>query len=501
MLRERLGREWQARWQARKSAVPIEAAMRFTPDGLVLGAGTVLAAAEGSPGGKTIRLEGCEARLATLLSAAHLEPIAPGALNHIRKAAMHWSVGETDRAEVHLALSRLARPEHPGRAAQRLFLADGLLEAGVEPDAILKALNLDPSPMEALTKDYRTQPRVPEGSGRTSGEWTSGAGPGGSNGGRSHGRPVSAGSASRGTPQTARPGVRDARGVGRTPAAPAQGLLQTTPKIAAPVARRPWFLNLTATQVGELALLVARFAGPTVALGTIFIPFNKSLRQEGTIAGWPPIHFQRRADQRAIVFSYLGPNLRTVLKTAELDRDGLFRDADKNVIGRALPDGGVVIDRSAILPKEARDENEPTLCPKPVPDKGHGNLNGLRYENFMKALINPGNPTPSKFAIGMRNPETGKDVMLDDCQRRSGILFEYKGPTYKWLLSTGFRYSVLGGLAYQAERQLKASQGRPVVWIFEEKSAKEFVENAFDSVPELSGRIQFDYEPMPGFSK
>jgi hypothetical protein len=251
-------------------------------------------------------------------------------------------------------------------------------------------------------------------------------------------------------------------------------------------------MGLSAAELGELALFVARFAGPTAALGTIFIPFNRSLRQEDTVSGWPPLHFLWHSDEHEITFSYLRPDLQQVTKTAQLGQDGLFRNVDGKVIGRALPDGGVVIDRLAILPKESRGENEPSFCPKPTKDKDHGNLNGLAYEDYMKSLVNPGNPTPSKFGIEMRNPNTGDQVTFDDCQRRSGILFQYKGPTYSTLLSTGLVKQVRKKLINQAMRQTAASEGRHIVWIFEEHDAEKFVESVFNKISELKGKIQFD---------
>lgn len=118
----------------------------------------------------------------------------------------------------------------------------------------------------------------------------------------------------------------------------------------------------------------------------------------------------------------------------------------------------------------------------------------------MKPLINPGNPTPSKFGIGMLNPESGKIVMFDDCQRRSGILFDYKGPTYTALLATSLQPIILGKLIRQATNQVNARDGRHIVWVFEEEDTKDFVKSIFDNIPTLKGKIQFDSEPMPGFS-
>lgn len=499
MLAERLSKAWRAR----QESVPIDSAMTFAPEGLVLGARTVLAPAETNGERRTIRREGSEARLATLLAAAHLRPVAPEALNHIRRAAERWNDGDAGLAQVHLALSRLGPLDAPG--AQRLFLADELLKAGTSPDVILRALGPASSTPDTLAKAYnRDQPRVPAGNGRPSGQWTSDGGTGGATGVGSDdpsGGPVAQAESESGAHLVpVEYNARDTAGLGRTRTAPVPDLFETPPKFVAPIGARPWFMNLTVAQLGELALFIARFGGPIAALGTVFIPINKSLRQKGTVPGWPPLHYIWHSDQRALVFSYLGPNLRPVTTTAELGEDGLFRDMDGKIIGRAVPGAGVIIDRSALLPQEARGENEPTLCPKPVPDKDHGNLNGLLYESYMKALINPENPTPSKFGIGLLNPATGKQVMLDDCQRRSDILFDYKGPNYTKLLNSGIRFFILIKLISQATRQINASGGRHIVWIFEEEDTMDDMQGVFDKLPWIKGQIQLDYEPMPGFS-
>jgi hypothetical protein len=77
---------------------------------------------------------------------------------------------------MHLALSGLDKLERPATDAHRLFLADGLLKTGFDADTIVKALDLDPSPDGQVAKYSPDQPRVPAGGGRTSGEWTTGAG-------------------------------------------------------------------------------------------------------------------------------------------------------------------------------------------------------------------------------------------------------------------------------------------------------------------------------------
>jgi hypothetical protein len=148
--------------------------MRFADAGLVIGAGTVLVPANAPP--RDIAVDVTDPRLLALLAAAHLRHTPASALTHIRRAADRWRAGDNALAAMHLALSRLDRLEHPVADAYRLFLADGLLEAGFDADTIVKAMDLDAPPgAQAFSKYSPDQPRVPAGSGRASGQWTDGA--------------------------------------------------------------------------------------------------------------------------------------------------------------------------------------------------------------------------------------------------------------------------------------------------------------------------------------
>lgn len=483
MLAERLSKAWRAR----QASVPIDPAMTFAPEGLVLGARTVLAPAETDGDRRTIRLEGGEARLAALLSAAHLRPVAPEALNHIRKAAERWNEGEAGLAQVHLALSRLEQLDEQG--AQRLFLADELLKAGTPPDVILRALNPAPSAPEPLAKEYnRDQPRVPAGNGRPSGQWTSDGGTGDAEAGAdptAHLVPV-------------KYDARDMTGLGRTRTAPVPDLFETPPTtFVAPAAARSVLLGLTGEQLTALGLFAARFIAPAAALGMLFIPGNKSLRQEGVIPGWPPVQYLWHSDERSLILSYLGPDWRQVTTVAELGEDGLFRNVDRKIIGRALPDGGIAIDRAALFPQQARGEGERNLCPLPTPDVPHGDR-GIEFENHMKPLVNPGNPTPSGFGVRVTNPLTGATAMFDDCQRRSGVLFDYKGVTYAKLLSSKYkplRDGPMDDLIGRATKQMAAAAiNEPIVWVFAEPRAAEIVEDEFRRLGGFA-RIQIVVQP------
>ena len=170
MLAERLDKAWRER----RRSIGVDPLMRFSDEGLVLGAGTVLAATGRS--GREISIDPREPRLQALLAAAHLRRPTAGAIAHLRKAAERWSEGQDALAAMHLALSKLDRLEQPEADAHRLFLTDGLLKGGIGAGAIIGAIEAGGPAFERLHKYDPNQPRVPAGSGRQSGEWTSGGG-------------------------------------------------------------------------------------------------------------------------------------------------------------------------------------------------------------------------------------------------------------------------------------------------------------------------------------
>src|SRR5262249_7006860 len=71
---------------------------------------------------------------------------------------------------IHLALGGLSRADDRREAARRLFMADGLIKAGITPEAILRALGSEPA--DAFVRFDAGQPRVPSGNGVESGRWT-----------------------------------------------------------------------------------------------------------------------------------------------------------------------------------------------------------------------------------------------------------------------------------------------------------------------------------------
>ncbi|MDQ6703298.1 MAG: hypothetical protein M3Z96_09470 [Pseudomonadota bacterium] len=92
----------------------------------------------------------------------------------MRRAAELWNEGEKALAHIHLSFARL--PPCDGEDQMlRLFLAEECLAAGVTPAELMTAQGFDPASL-ALSKYSNEQPRVPAGSGRASGQWTSDSG-------------------------------------------------------------------------------------------------------------------------------------------------------------------------------------------------------------------------------------------------------------------------------------------------------------------------------------
>jgi len=151
VLHERL---WRA-WSVQKRSVPIIPALYFSPDGLALGAGTILLPAVGPR--RLADLQGEEARLLALLSATYGKAISPSVLRNIERAAKSWRVGDDALAAIHLAHAAQPRPDNPDEAARRLFVTDAFIKAGTNPLAILQALGLDAGYVETLARASRQQ--------------------------------------------------------------------------------------------------------------------------------------------------------------------------------------------------------------------------------------------------------------------------------------------------------------------------------------------------------
>ena len=414
--------------------------MRFGQSGLVLGAATVLAPAIRNKDGAVL-IDWQEERLLALLSAAYGPRQAAKAISHVRRATECWSGGDIARAEIHLSLTGLQKLTEADNDAKRLFLADSLLQSGVAPTDICKALNVE-TPSDDLThKLYNPgEDRNPKGDGVQSGEWTTGS---------------------------------DA-------SAPAKSFLE----------------RLTESQALRLALAAARIAGPWSLLGTVLIPTNKSLRVEGKMPGYPGMSYRWFSDSTRLLLNYEEPDGSIQAVTAQLNGK-LFRDPKGRVVGRLLPNDTLAIDPAAAFLLDQKDK--PRLCPKPEPDIGHGSKKAdLDFEDHIKVRLNPVAPTPRGYGAQLPNPAAKTGLQYyDDCQRTTGILAEMKRGYTGFLLwqIAACRTDLAKTWLNQSAQQLASSQGRPITWFFSERLPAYFAQMLFSLADQGRERIRIVYAP------
>jgi len=425
---------WRA-WSVQKRAVPIIPALYFSPDGLALGAGTILLSAVAPR--RLANLQGEEARLLALLSATFGKAVSPSVLGNIERAAKSWLVGDDTAAVIHLAHAGLPRPDDPDEAARRLFVTDAFIKAGTSPIGILQALGLDAGYVGTVAKLYNEfEPRVPPGNGIFSGRWT---------------------------------------------------------KILS------FLGDLTASQAEQLGLWATRLLGPmTIVAGavevfrTILVPSANRIRIEGDIKGLPGGHYSWNRDESELHITYRDADGEERTFTARRKAQE-FLDWRGRVVGHVLPGDTVAIDSDALPGRPASDE--PKLCPLPKPDR-RTNDKGLAYEAFMRPLVNPGMPTPLGFGYYLPNLSSGRAVEFDDCQQTTGRMIDYKDRYWKTLSDLDIQKFFIKQLWEQAERQVQAAGDRQVRWYFSEKKAADFVRDLFEGDP-IRSRIEIVHVPMP----
>jgi hypothetical protein len=450
-------------WHARKRTVPIYPVMTFAPDGLVLGAGTILLQAEGHRQLKALR--GQEARVLALLAAVYGKAVAPAVLGNIERAMKSWRDGEGCLAHIHLAHSGLRAPSDLGSAACRLFVAESAMKAGMSPRAIFQALKIGGPYVDAIEKAYNPdEPRIPAGSGKPSGEWTNGA----------------AGSGNDFAQTTASTdGAQDSSALGRMPG-PA-----------------PSFLGaLDAAQVAELGAYAARVLGPigaaAAAFGLLFIPSPNNARVEGEVPEIPGLRYSWNRDETLLHLTYVDPDGGQSVFSAQLDED-LFRDAHGRVVGRVLSDSTVAIDAAAVS-SDLVDDDTPRLCPDTTKDKRTNDL-GLYYENYIKSIVNPENPTPSY--MGYVLPNLTRMVSFDDCEHSTVTMVEIKDGYAEFLESNWGKTLVEQMFVAQAMDQIQAAGTRPVRWYFSQKQVADYAEEIFSKYNALQN-IEVKFEPWLG---
>ncbi|HUO93703.1 MAG TPA: hypothetical protein VMU22_12310 [Rhizomicrobium sp.] len=330
---EQLKKQWNdgARFRG------IQASLCLEGNGLTLGAGTVVAKRnrDGS-----LALEDEEARILTLLSVAYEGPVDPSVLKTIRRASAIARDGDECVAAMHIALAKLPKISDPIEAARRLFIADGLIGAGVTPCDIWELLEFDPSVLRSLSKYDQDEPRVPAGSGKPSGEWTSGGG------GGTAAADVSAATAQDALAASA---ARAAEVADQDVETQVPRILSRLPGIALRLARIAARLNLPLS-----ALIETLRASPT-----------GGEHLAGSIRGFPGLQYSRHQDESGLnIVTRSGDQ--TVLTLYPRGK-GRFANAEEGVIAEMEGDELVL---QAMPGPASQPTKEPDLCPEPPgPDK------------------------------------------------------------------------------------------------------------------------------------
>ena len=456
---------------------------RFRADGLVLGAGTLLAKIAD---GETPRAHKRDVdRLSALLSVAYARPITGSALAHVEAAIVRRREGDESLAGLHLALSRLGRMADPVESARRLFMAEALMRGGLRPESVLAAAGLGVNEASRTLKYAPGQPHVPAGNGRASGEFASNTISGPS------------------TPATP----------GRTPpprSAPTASISRPLGAAASLTAEAPSATGLDLGALSEAALAqLARFlirlgeagasataAGAVTFFGVLFIPSTGPQGRWVKVGGPGNIRYYHNPDVTTYEIEYTGADgVRRRLFLSPGPK-GDYPGPDGKSIIRAVKVGakyGVLISTAALL---GEDSEEPRLCPKPQPDRNRTSR-GKAYEDFMKLRTNPQQPTPSGLAYDFFSPTRGAGVLVDDCQQSTGNIFEYKGTGYdKHFQKKDFIWDHMESeMMSQSEAQFSARGSRKLTWIFAEKPVADEMRKLFD---DRKPGIEVDWVPLPG---
>ncbi len=152
----------------------------------------------------------------------------------------------------------------------------------------------------------------------------------------------------------------------------------------------------------------------------------------------------------------------------------------------------MAIDAAAVSPDLVEDD-EPRLCPAPVKDKRTNDL-GLEYENYIKSIVNPENPTPP--FMGYKLPKVVGAVTFDDCEHSTGTMVEIKDGYEEFLESDWGRDFLANYFVDQVTDQVQAARTRPIRWYFSQKPVADYAKQIFKDAG-LQG-IAIVFEPRDG---
>ena len=107
----------------------------------------------------------------------------------------------------------------------------------------------------------------------------------------------------------------------------------------------------------------------------------------------------------------------------------------------------------------------------------------------------PDNPTPRGYGYNFWDPDRGAWVMLDDCQHRTGNPFEFKSEYDGPLSFFPGEDNVTKDWLDQSERQLNATKGRALTWVFALESDRDHAAEIFSEAGK--GREEINLLQIP----
>ncbi|HWU24944.1 MAG TPA: hypothetical protein VN154_00955, partial [Rhizomicrobium sp.] len=259
----------------------------------------------------------------------------------------------------------------------------------------------------------------------------------------------------------------------------------------------------TARRYAPEVLGIAERAAPPVAFVSTLLDSTSAEGDEikGDVVGRPDLYWSRRQDETDVRIVRRSDN--QVVALLHLGAEDSLVDNSDRVVGRSRKDK-VIVDATVLPtsgPSSITRSDEPDLCPKPTDDRdgrvGPVGEKDKDYEDHVKEIVNPGNPTDRGMGYKFPNPKRPRyPVIYDDCRHRTGDLIEAKGTGYVAMLEKpgGLMKEILNfKWKRQATNQIDASQGRELEWYFAEKGAADDARELFDDKPELE-RIHVIYE-------
>lgn len=121
------------------------------------------------------------------------------------------------------------------------------------------------------------------------------------------------------------------------------------------------------------------------------------------------------------------------------------------------------------------------------------------YEDFVKAVVNPGNQTPRGLGYALMNPKRQhRLVIFDDCEHSTGTMIEAKRGYAKVLSSSEGRAWISEKWLDQSLRQVQASGWRRVRWYFSTWVAFKFAREIFRTAKRGQRKIGLVYLPFAG---